>query len=44
MIEKVQETHKSFIKVKEMVQSEIFQHLLDNDKYREKVEAIFFER
>lgn len=36
-----EEEHKTFIKVKEMVESEIFQHLLDNDKYREKVDIIF---
>lgn len=38
---KNEEEHKSFIKVKEIVESETFQYLLDNDKYREKVDIIF---
>lgn len=36
-----EEEQKSFNKVKEMLESEIFQHLLGNDKYREKVDIIF---
>ena len=36
-----EEEHQTFIKLKEMVESEIFQHLLENDRYREKIDSIF---
>lgn len=39
--EEREEEQKSFIKVKEIIESEVFQYLLENDKYRKKVDIIF---